>query len=205
MDPARIALQGYSSGGHLALMYGLAAVTGATPAGHPAPGIAAALASYPPVLLRPSVQRYRVADLTGSVDLRRLIDLGPGGLPAWMLLGGDDGPAAAAAVSPLQLVRAGLPPVWLAHGCADPVVPVADSVRIWSELQRLGVDAELHLHAGQLHEFDAAPPYLGLAAEQVAVFLRRHLAGDPELVRHQLACNPLAAVQGLTARRPDQK
>lgn len=199
VEPGRIALQGYSAGGHLALMYALAAVAGTTPSGQEAPGVAAVLASYPPVLLQASVQRFRVADLSAPVDLRRLIDLGSGALPAWMLLGGDDGPAAAADASPLTLVRAGLPPISLVHGTADPVVPVTGTTRMWGELQRLGIDAELHLHAGQIHEFDAAPPYLELVQAQAAVFLRRHLAEDAELTRNQLDCNPLAALQGLSA------
>lgn len=198
VEPGRIALQGYSAGGHLALMYALAAVAGTTPSGHEAPGVAAVLASYPPVLLQPSVQRFRVADLSAPVDLRQLIDLGPGSLPAWLLLGGDDGPAAAAAASPLTLVRAGLPPISLVHGTADPVVPVTDTTRMWGELQRLGIDAELHLHAGQLHEFDAAAPYLELVQAQAAVFLRRHVAQDGGLTRNQLDGNPLAALQGLS-------
>jgi acetyl esterase/lipase len=54
-------------------------------------------------------------------------------------------------------VPAGTPPVFLAHGSADPVSPPEHSVIMYLALRRAGVSTELHVYAGALHGFGARP------------------------------------------------
>ena len=42
-------------------------------------------------------------------------------------------------MSPLEYVRAGLPPVLMIHGDADPTVPYQHSVRLKEALDKVGV------------------------------------------------------------------
>jgi acetyl esterase/lipase len=54
-------------------------------------------------------------------------------------------------------VPAGTPPVFLAHGSADPVSPPEHSVVMYLALRRADVPAELHIYAGALHGFGVRP------------------------------------------------
>src|SRR5262249_34869945 len=54
-------------------------------------------------------------------------------------------------------VPADTPPVFLAHGGADPVSPPEHSVIMYLALRRAGVPAELHVYAGALHGFGVRP------------------------------------------------
>lgn len=54
-------------------------------------------------------------------------------------------------------VPAGTPPVFLAHGGADPVSPPEHSVIMYLALRRAGVPTELHIYAGALHGFGVRP------------------------------------------------
>lgn len=54
-------------------------------------------------------------------------------------------------------VPAGTPPIFLAHGGADPVSSPEDSVFMYLALRRAGVSAELHVFADSLHGFGARP------------------------------------------------
>jgi acetyl esterase/lipase len=54
-------------------------------------------------------------------------------------------------------VPAGTPPVFLAHGGADPVSPPEHSVIAYLALRRAGIPAELHVYAGALHGFGVRP------------------------------------------------
>ena len=54
-------------------------------------------------------------------------------------------------------VPADTPPVFLAHGGADPVSPPEHSVIMYLALRRAGVPTELHVYAGALHGFGVRP------------------------------------------------
>lgn len=54
-------------------------------------------------------------------------------------------------------VPADTPPVFLAHGGADPVSPPEHSVIMYLALKRAGVPTELHVYAGALHGFGVRP------------------------------------------------
>ena len=49
------------------------------------------------------------------------------------------------------------PPIFLAHGGADPVSPPEHSVIMYLALRRAGVPTELHVYAGALHGFGVRP------------------------------------------------
>jgi acetyl esterase/lipase len=54
-------------------------------------------------------------------------------------------------------VPADTPPVFLAHGGADPVSPPEHSVIMYLALRRVGIPTELHVYAGALHGFGVRP------------------------------------------------
>ena len=54
-------------------------------------------------------------------------------------------------------VPADTPPVFLAHGGADPVSPPEHSVIMYLALKRAGIPTELHVYAGALHGFGVRP------------------------------------------------
>ncbi|MDE3198966.1 MAG: prolyl oligopeptidase family serine peptidase, partial [Acidobacteriota bacterium] len=75
-------------------------------------------------------------------------------------------------VSPLEYVRAGLPPILMIHGDADPTVPYQHSVRLKAALDKAGVPNELFTVPGGHHG--------GFSAEQnvqvyhaIAAFLKK--------------------------------
>jgi acetyl esterase/lipase len=56
-------------------------------------------------------------------------------------------------LAPGLRVPAGTPPVFLAHGDADPISDPRHSVVLYRALVRAGVPAELHVYAGVAHDF----------------------------------------------------
>lgn len=174
VDPDRIVLQGHSAGAHLALM---AAGTADDPAWDPpaaeadahrgvSSAVAAVVAFYPPTDLRTSPSAVR-------------------------LLGEGHDPAVAAAASPITHVGSGFPPTMLVHGLDDAMVPPASSQTMHDALTAAGVSAELHLHAGQIHEFDAGATMCALTQHAAAVFVERHLLDPQRFDAEQAAENPL--------------
>lgn len=174
VDPDRIVLQGHSAGAHLALM---AAGTADDPAWDPpateadphagvSSAVAAVVAFYPPTDLRTSPSAGR-------------------------LLGEGYDPAVAAAASPITHVGSGFPPTLLLHGLDDAMVPPASSQAMHDALAAAGVPAELHLYAGQIHEFDAGATLCTLAQHEAAVFVERHLLDPQRFDAEQAADNPL--------------
>lgn len=137
-DTARVVTYGTSAGGHLALM---AAVLPADndidlPQCKAQPHIAAVLDFYGPYHLERSA---------------------PGAFPSpsvarWM--GPDPQPTLEAkehAMSPSTYVRAGIPPVFFAHGDADPVVPYQSDIEKKKDLDRAGVKNQFDTVPGGGH------------------------------------------------------
>lgn len=176
-DPARLVLQGYSAGAHLALL----AVTAAQREGQPP--VAAVVAAYPPTDFHP----------TGPEEVgRRPAEAGET-LPGWLLFDRATTEDEARAVSPLRLADPGFPPTLLLHGTSDQIRPHPSSVRFHQRLLDLGVPADLHLYAGQDHEFDFVPSFRADVSRDVAFFLRR-------MVTDRAAIETDAAENGMFAR-----
>lgn len=175
-QPERLALQGHSAGGHLAL---LAAGTPGLPqfegeGGNPGVNeeVAAVVAVYPPVLFYASGQRPS------------------GASPASALLGDGATDEAARRASPIAYVSPRFPPVFLLHGTKDDVVPPSASMRMYEALTAAGAAAELKIYAGAPHGFMRVPEMLELAQAEADLFLRRHLV---EREHFQAAFAPAAA------------
>ena len=153
LDQRRIVLQGVSAGGHLALLAAFAPAH----AGFDAPGCA-------PTPVAAVLDYYGIADLTTWHPSSRAVQrwIGPR----------VDSQAYAWELSPQRHVRTGLPPVFIAHGDEDQTVPLAQSQRLLSALQREGVAASLQTVPGGRHgNFSAAQTAEVDAA--ALLFLRR--------------------------------
>lgn len=167
VDAERIVLQGHSAGAQLALL-------AAGMVGDSSPAPAGVIAYYPPAAL----------SLTPS----------DGEMPAQMLLGPSATAEAAAAASPLTNIGATFPPTVLIHGAADRFVPPIAGLRLFEALTAAGVRTELHLVAGQDHEFDMTPRYTDTTTELAVKFLRAELI-EPELVAKEVIdANPFASM-----------
>jgi len=128
-DATRVVPYGTSAGGHLALMAAMLPTGNDVdlPQCKDVPRSAAVLDFYGPAELRPAMD-------------------GAFKSPSVLLWIGDKPNAAAYAtkMSPITYVRSGLPPIFIAHGDADPVVPHASSEHLLAALTKAGVPAELY-------------------------------------------------------------
>ena len=132
LDPDRIGVWGYSSGGHLAALLG-------TTGGVPELEGSGENMQY-------SSQVQAVCDVAGPADLLAMANLGPRRtLAIEGLLGGppENDKAKAIAASPLHYISKDDPPFLIVHGEADRVVPVEQSQRLYEELRKAGVNATL--------------------------------------------------------------
>jgi acetyl esterase/lipase len=137
IDTNRLVVTGESAGGHLALTTGMipesAGLDRQCP-GAPLPKVAAiidwyGIADVNDLLDGPNMKTYAVQWL-GSLPNREEI---------------------ARRVSPLNYVRAGLPPVLAIQGDADPTVPYQHSVRLTAALTKAGVQSQLITIPGGKH------------------------------------------------------
>ena len=154
IDPARIAVSGYSAGGHLALF---AAGTQNRPefegkSGTPGvkTDVAACLAYYA---------------VTGSSweGFRRQFPMPEGSSEdAWR------------AATPGTYIKS-FPPTVLFHGLADVTVPPESSMDFLKQLREANIPSELHTFAGVPHEFVGIPEFAESTAALVDFFLERHV------------------------------
>lgn len=166
VDADRLGVWGGSAGGHLSLMLGLDSETppmsaeGEGRARFLAPSyavngdadgrLAAIVAYYPPVDLRPRVgPSERFPALNFSAD-------------------------AAAAISPILFVTKDDPPTMLIHGDADTLVPLADSEILAKELSGKGVEYDLLVIAGGDHGF-RTPSHRAEATRAMVAWFKAHL------------------------------
>jgi acetyl esterase/lipase len=125
-DAARVVTYGTSAGGHLALLAAVLPTKNGIdlPQCKAQPHVAAVLDFYGPYHLEPT----QPGAFTSRSTAR------------WM--GPDPQPSLAAmehAMSPSTYVRAGMAPVFIAQGDADPTVPYAAYVTLQKDLEKLGV------------------------------------------------------------------
>jgi acetyl esterase/lipase len=174
----KIAIEGFSAGGHLALL----AAGVAKEAAFDAEGdsgdasVGAAIAFFPPIEFQPGSRTPGITDAT-------------------RLLGDGASADAARLASPIHHVRADYPPTCLFHGTSDHVVPHSTSQRMFDALTAAGVAADLNLFAGHTHEFCALPSMLPQVQATAALFIQRQLV-DPEYYRNEnLTLNNFARAQ----------
>jgi acetyl esterase/lipase len=119
-DPRRIALIGESSGGIFACVVAGRAKEGSS--------VDAVVAFYTP------------ADLEYIMPQGKM---GPRGREYWGVKEGDDLTALKREFSPISYAKAGMPPLLLVHGTADPKVPYGESLRLALACKEAGVSCEL--------------------------------------------------------------
>lgn len=170
IDPQKIALQGYSAGGHLALL--AAGTAGKACFGVPAP--------HPQgdAQVNAVVAFFAPADLAGN--------RAP---PVARLLAGQN-EAGAAEASPINHVAPGFPPTFLLSGTLDHIVPHKESLHLFEALSEAGTKTDLHLYHGHTHEFAALPSMLAPVQAEVALFLDRALVNAEFYRQENLRLNP---------------
>jgi acetyl esterase/lipase len=159
-DPARVAIMGFSAGGHLA-----ASLTTRFDAKvHDAVDAADALSARPDLsaLIYPVIS---MADGPVHAGSRR------------QLLGPAPSPEQIALYSPDQGVTAQVPPVFLLHAADDKTVPVVNSLMMFTALKAKAVPTEMHIFEEGGHGFGLR----GVAGKPVAAwpglfetFAKRH-------------------------------
>lgn len=137
IDPARLVLSGESAGGHLSLTTGMIPMTAGLDRQCPGPDLpkVAAIVNWfgitdvNDLLDGPNQKSYAVewfASLPNKVEIARR-------------------------VSPLEYVRADLPPILTIHGDADPTVPYTHATRLRDALKAAGSPQQLLTIAGGKH------------------------------------------------------
>ncbi len=163
IDPDKIALEGFSAGGHLALLAsgtGDSSLYSKNDNPEQSDVVNAVVAFFPPIEMT-----------TGEPDA--------GMTPAQVLLGEQASAEQAREVSPLHQVHPGFPPTFLLHGNDDHIVPHITSMRMAAALEGQGVDVELHIYPRHTHEFVRLPSMMSLTHQEIGSFLRRMLV-DPQ-------------------------
>ena len=159
IDVNRIVLTGHSAGGHLSLIVGM--LPDDTSLDNECTG----------------TEKLKVAAIVNWYGISDVNDLLQGANAknyALMWLGSQgDAQAIAKSVSPMNYVRAGLPPVLSIHGDADNVVPYSHSVKLHKALSAVGVSNELVTIQGGGHgQFN--DEQTRFAYQKLHAFLRAH-------------------------------
>jgi acetyl esterase/lipase len=156
IDPGKIAVVGYSAGGHLALFAAATANRAEFEGQSGTPGagteVAACCAYYAATQVR------QESNGTASV---------------LMPPGSDE--AAHRAASPLTYIAKGFPPTVIFHGTADVTIPLESSERLFKQLRDVHVPVEFHAFEGVPHAFDSNPEFAKSAAKLSDFFLDRHV------------------------------
>ncbi len=149
LDTGRIVVSGHSAGGHLTLTTGMltssVGLDRRCPASNPE-GAGRADAYEPEMPVAAMVNWFGitdVADLVEGPNAKTYAVAWMGGLANWREV--------ARRVSPLEYVRADLPPILTLHGDADDIVPYNHATRLHAALEKAGVPNQLHTIPGGSH------------------------------------------------------
>lgn len=148
IDPARLGVFGGSSGGHLSLMLATRGGPGdpnaADPVDRESSAVQAATVFYPVtdlINLGPSTENLH--DGGPPKSFRKSFGPTAGDVEAWKTIGRQ--------VSPIFHVTKSLPPVFIAHGDADTLVPLEQSTRFKEAAAKLGREVLLTVRPGEKH------------------------------------------------------
>ena len=154
IDPAKIAIAGYSAGGLLALFASGTQDRPEFEGTGGSPGVSTKLAAcfsfY--AVTGPSWSGWRTSGLLPN--------------------GADD--AAFSATEPANYVK-DFPPTEIFHGTADVTVPIESSQKLFEALRQAKVPVEMHEFDGVPHEFDEHPEFGETVAQLADFFLDRHV------------------------------
>jgi acetyl esterase/lipase len=174
IDPGRVVVQGQSAGGYIALLVGARA--------HPQ----AVVAYYASIGLHPEPTPTNTA--AGLAPIEQAPD---GTIPSYRVLGDDLAGEHISDASPIRQIDGDFPPTLLFHGGADWMVRPFSTVIFYDRLTALGVPTDLHLLAGQSHEFDLAPSMLEVTTETTAAFVRRYVSDPGGAAEEAATFNPM--------------
>lgn len=176
IDPEKVVVQGFSAGGHLALMAGgtpnSQEFKGKDP-GNNSDVVAAVVAFFPAI------------EFT-------LDKLQPGMSRASKLLGESPTEEVARKASPIHYASQQFPPTFLLHGTADKMASYITSQRMFNALHEAGVMVELHLYPGHIHEFARLPSMVAPTQAEIALFLHRTVVNPEEYIRENQELNMFA-------------
>lgn len=158
IDAARMAVMGFSSGGHLTLMIALDSDDGTPTEGNDSVAntsnhVTAGIAYFPPV------------------DLENIVG------PSERFPALDFEPSLATSVSPINFADAEDPPILFLHGTADELVPLQNSTRMHEALASVGVESKLSVFEGAGHGF-RDPADQARARSEILAFLTSQLSSN---------------------------
>lgn len=148
IDPNRIGVFGGSSGGHLSLMLATCGGPGDANATDPVDrensSVQAAAVFFPVTdLLNLGPSTENTGDGGPPRSFRNSFGPKAADLDEWKIIGRD--------VSPIYHVTKDLPPVFIAHGSADTLVPLEQSMRFKQRAAELGHEVLLTIRPGKKH------------------------------------------------------
>lgn len=177
VDPDKVALQGFSAGGHLALLAAGTSKKSLFGVEEPHPEGSAAVAAVVSLFAPPSLTKE-------SFPVRPPPLIG--------LFGPEGNEDLAREASPLLHVSPGFPPTFLLNGTADPFMPYTEALRLFEALVAAGSPADLHLYHGHTHEFAALPSMLEPVQSEIALFLERTVVNPAFYADENLKLNMFA-------------
>lgn len=148
VDPARLAVVGGSSGGHLSLMIATRGGPGPSDAADPvdreSSAVQAVACFYPPTdLLNLGTSTENPGDGGPPKSFVRGFGAGATNRAAWKIIGRD--------LSPIYHVTSNLPPTLIIHGGADTLVPLDQSERFVERAREVGRAVELIVRPDKKH------------------------------------------------------
>ena len=185
LDPNRLGLWGFSSGGHLSALTGTSGHTNLFDVGEH---------------LDQSSCVQAVVDMTGPTDLLQAPTTVPGSdFDLWLL--GDyatNNPPTLATVNPIHFIRRDAPPFLIIHGEADPNVNILASQLLHTALTNAGASSTFLRLPGVGHNIPAtqdAPAALWLAETlspgPVSLVVSNHSFEFPAIAAGAFSINPL--------------
>jgi pectinesterase len=159
-DPNRIALLGYSAGGHLVTLAGTHAAADTQ--------VQAVAAMAPPTDLVSDNERRGGL----SISMCNLFGYANSNLT-------EEVRAVLKEHSPLTYVRSGLPPFLILQGSADKTVPIAQSQAFYEKLKAAGVSADLLVIPEGQHRIADWKKFTPDWQQQLRTWLEQHLAKQP--------------------------